>query len=296
MREGRFGFGSALTPTPGERGEPVAPARREFDDGAVAAIADQTTLTYVLHLGRRRRLHVHAAAGPRPCACGSWRRSPTASSGRADCRERNFVRLFPEQRGPPRLAARRAEGPRRRARRRPGGAALGLRLRRGSTAERLASFHRVENTYLSTFQMLGGLGLALGTGAGGGAPAETYWRGGGSLRCSRGRLQARPFRADDVAENALLLAAACCWTGALCALPAIARWSPRAGPPAVRLARGAAGGGRRVGARGLSGATAAALRSPLLSSLREGVKFFGHLRPSRAGICRNPHTERTKDA
>jgi ABC-type lipoprotein release transport system permease subunit len=31
------------------------------------------------------------------------------------------------------------------------------------TAERLAEFHRVENTYLSTFQTLGGLGLLLGT-------------------------------------------------------------------------------------------------------------------------------------
>jgi ABC-type antimicrobial peptide transport system permease subunit len=30
-------------------------------------------------------------------------------------------------------------------------------------AERLASFHQVENTYLSTFQALGGLGLLLGT-------------------------------------------------------------------------------------------------------------------------------------
>jgi len=32
-----------------------------------------------------------------------------------------------------------------------------------STAERLSRFHRVENTYLSTFQTLGGLGLLLGT-------------------------------------------------------------------------------------------------------------------------------------
>ena len=32
-----------------------------------------------------------------------------------------------------------------------------------STAARLASYHRVENTYLSTFQALGGLGLLLGT-------------------------------------------------------------------------------------------------------------------------------------
>jgi ABC-type antimicrobial peptide transport system permease subunit len=32
-----------------------------------------------------------------------------------------------------------------------------------STVERLEAFHRVENTYLSTFQALGGLGLLLGT-------------------------------------------------------------------------------------------------------------------------------------
>ena len=32
-----------------------------------------------------------------------------------------------------------------------------------TTAERLEAFHRVENTYLSTFQALGGLGLLLGT-------------------------------------------------------------------------------------------------------------------------------------
>ena len=32
-----------------------------------------------------------------------------------------------------------------------------------STTDRLENFHRVENTYLSTFQLLGGLGLVLGT-------------------------------------------------------------------------------------------------------------------------------------
>ena len=60
-------------------------------------------------------------------------------------------------------------------RRRPGGRGLrrspprsptvwptrGLRVE--SAGERLAGFHRVENTYLSTFQSLGALGLVLGT-------------------------------------------------------------------------------------------------------------------------------------
>ena len=36
-------------------------------------------------------------------------------------------------------------------------------MRVESTRERLAAFHRVENTYLSTFQSLGALGLVLGT-------------------------------------------------------------------------------------------------------------------------------------
>ena len=36
-------------------------------------------------------------------------------------------------------------------------------MRVESSRERLAGFHRVENTYLSTFQSLGALGLVLGT-------------------------------------------------------------------------------------------------------------------------------------
>ena len=66
-----------------------------------------------------------------------------------------------------------------------------------STAERLAEFHRVENTYLSTFQTLGGLGLLLGTvglaavllrNVAGAAP------GAGAAR--RRRLPARPLLHD----------------------------------------------------------------------------------------------------
>jgi ABC-type antimicrobial peptide transport system permease subunit len=78
--------------------------------------------------------------------------------------EANFLRLFPAQEGYTQLLA---ETP-------PAAdleqtaslledalAAYGADVT--STADRLAEFHRVENTYLSTFQLLGGLGLLLGT-------------------------------------------------------------------------------------------------------------------------------------
>jgi ABC-type antimicrobial peptide transport system permease subunit len=74
-----------------------------------------------------------------------------------------FVRLFPEQDGyrvllvsaePDRVSAVKASIE-------DGLADFGPTTT--GTSERLAQFHRVENTYLSTFQTLGGFGLLLGT-------------------------------------------------------------------------------------------------------------------------------------
>jgi ABC-type antimicrobial peptide transport system permease subunit len=74
-----------------------------------------------------------------------------------------FVRLFPEQPGYRVLLVRGAadQTGRMRAAIEDGLADLGATV--VGTEERLAQFHRVENTYLSTFQTLGGLGLLLGT-------------------------------------------------------------------------------------------------------------------------------------
>jgi ABC-type antimicrobial peptide transport system permease subunit len=77
--------------------------------------------------------------------------------------EANFLKVFPEQEGyrfllveaAPATAAKVAEAFEK------GGADLGADAT--STTARLAEFHRVENTYLSTFRMLGGLGLLVGT-------------------------------------------------------------------------------------------------------------------------------------
>ena len=99
------------------------------------------------------------------------------------------------------------------------------------SAERLSAFHRVENTYLSTFQMLGALGLILGTVG----LATVLLRNVLERRKELALLRAVGYRTSTlalvvVAENALLLAlgVAC---GTLAALVAI-------GPAFV--ARGAA--------------------------------------------------------
>ena len=77
--------------------------------------------------------------------------------------ETRFVRLFPEQEGYRFLLADvpldRAVDTAKAIER--GAGDLGADA--ASTSERLAAFHTVENTYLSTFQTLGGLGLVLGT-------------------------------------------------------------------------------------------------------------------------------------
>ena len=138
-----------------------------------------------------------------------------------------------------------------------------------STTERLAGFHRVEYTYLSTFQMLGGLGLVLGT-LGLGA---VLLRNVLERRREIALLRALGYRQSDlvtivVAENVLLLI---CGLGAgtLGALLAIA---PSLIDRGGRLPSMAVGmllvGVFAMGLVASFGATIAALKAPLLPALK----------------------------
>ena len=138
-----------------------------------------------------------------------------------------------------------------------------------SAPERLAAFHRVNNTYLATFQTLGALGLLLGT-LGLGA---VLLRNVLERRRELALLRAVGYNTRHVSlmvlvENGLLLFGGL-GIGTVCALVAIApAWIERGGQfPVVSL------GGMllAVAAAGLVSslaATAAAVRSPLLASLR----------------------------
>jgi ABC-type antimicrobial peptide transport system permease subunit len=128
-------------------------------DGAVPVITDANSLTYVLHRkvgedfvlsvgGKDVRLRFVATL------------SDSIFQSELLMSETNFLKLFPEQEGysfllgenVPESAAKKVEA-----------ALLDYDADATSVAARLADYHRVENTYLSTFQMLGGLGLLLGT-------------------------------------------------------------------------------------------------------------------------------------
>ena len=229
-------------------------------DGAIPAMADANSMTYVLHL---KPGEVFVLNGARFRIVEALQDSIFQSELLIS--EENFLRLYPEVEGfrffllkAPREAVPALE---------EALSDYGFDIQ--SVAARLASFHRVENTYLATFRALGGLGLILGTIG----LAAILLRNVLERRQELALLRAVGYRprhvaAMVIAENLLLL-----WlglgTGTSCALlgiaPAIAS---RGGHlPLVSIGTLLAA----VLATGILAslaATGAALRSPLLAGLR----------------------------
>jgi len=265
LQENRFTFQSSIDPN---EKNPWLLLNREFSDGAIPVITDANSLTYVLHLKvgddlvlesspQSLRLRIVAAL------------SDSIFQSELLMSDKNFVRLFPEEQGyrfflldtPVNNSSTVA-------------ATLEDRLSdfgfdAQSTADRLLNFHRVENTYLSTFQLLGGLGLVLGTLG----MAAVLLRNVFERRKELALLRAVGYNSSHftvmvISENVLML---CCGLaiGFVCAVLAIGPvFFERGGRlPNVSL-------GLLLLAVLVSGAlaslvaTLAALRSPLLPSLR----------------------------
>jgi ABC-type lipoprotein release transport system permease subunit len=184
-------------------------------------IADANSMTYVLHRRLGEDIVIPGPGGPLRLRIVAALRD-SIFQGELLMSQANFLKLFPEQEGY-RFLLVEATPDRMEATQRAIEEALadfGADAR--SAAERLAEFHRVENTYLSTFQMLGGLGLLLGT-AGLGA---VLMRNMLERRRELAMLRALGYKhlhflGMVVAENALILTCGVI-TGAGCALLAIA--------------------------------------------------------------------------
>ncbi|MDX6611850.1 MAG: putative transport system permease protein [Blastocatellia bacterium] len=272
IRDNRFVFQDSLAASSEEKENPWLLLNRVFPDGAVPVIADGNSMTYVLHLKLGEDLVLQAGDHPlRLRLVGALADSIFQSE--LIMGEQNFLRLFPDQEGyrfflidTPQLVSP-AETT----------ALAGLLEDRLSdfgfdvmpAAERLANFHRVENTYLSTFQMLGGLGLVLGTLG----MAVVLLRNVLERRRELALLRAVGYNSSHfslmvIAENAFLLVCGLV-TGAVCALLAIAPvfFSRAAHLPSISL-------GMLLLAVLISGLTAsivatwAALKSPLIPALR----------------------------
>jgi ABC-type antimicrobial peptide transport system permease subunit len=269
IESNRFVFQSSLAASNEEKQNPWLLLNRDFSDGALPVIADANSMTYVLHLKLGDDLVLNRPVGPlRLRLVGAL--ADSIFQGGLVMAEKQFLRVFPEQQGyrfflidTPATAPAAAIA-----------ATLEDRLSDFGfdvvpTVERLANFHRVENTYLSTFQMLGGLGLVLGTLG----MAAVLLRNVLERRRELALLRAVGYDSSHftlmvVAENLLLLICGLA-TGAACALLAIAP---------VFFARGGRLPHLSLGflllAVLVSGLTAslvatwAALRSPLLPALR----------------------------
>jgi ABC-type lipoprotein release transport system permease subunit len=155
--EGRFTFAGADQASPWTRLDtPLA-------DGEVPAIADQTTLTYVFHLGVGD-VFEFAPDGVTPVRFRIVAAlSDSLLQSELIISDAHFVRLFPRHEG---YRVWLVEAPAERAS--EVAALLEDRLADFGvdvvdTRARLDGYHRVENTYLATFQALGALGLLLGT-------------------------------------------------------------------------------------------------------------------------------------
>lgn len=272
VRAGRFAFQRSSAESSAERANPWLLLEREIADGIVPVIADANSLTYVLHLsigddfvlerpgGSPIRLRVVAAL------------RDSVLQGELVMAEAQFTRVFPGIAGYRVFLIDAPDAP-------EDGvgditAILEQRLAdygfdATSPAERLQAFHRVENTYLSTFQTLGALGLLLGTAG----LAIVLWRNVLERRRDLALLRAVGYASSYLtlvvlAENVLLLAAGLA-AGVLCAALAIAPALSERGGHLPSLSVGVLL--LAVLATGLTAsivATLTALRAPLLASLR----------------------------
>ena len=269
LHEGRFVFHSSLAVTEAERANPWLLLERTEPDGAVPVIADANSMTYVLH--RRLGDEIVIERGDRPIRLrlvAALRDSIFQSE--LIMAERRFLELFPEEEGYRFLLVETTPEGVADVTEQIESALSDLGADATGTAERLAEFHRVENTYLSTFQTLGGLGLLLGTVG----LATVLLRNALERRHELALLGAvgyreRHFVLMAAAENAVLLAGGLA-AGALCAAVAIA--------PAVAERGGrlplTSGGALLLFAVFVTGllsslvATRAATQTPLLDALR----------------------------
>jgi putative ABC transport system permease protein len=196
--------------------------QQNFEPGVVPAFGDYNSVLWILHLGLNKDLVINDSSG-KPLRLrfvgllkGSIFQSEILIS------EKNFLRYFPNESGysyflidaPPDQAQRIS------TELEDAFADYGFDAK--STGEIIKNYHAVENTYLSTFQTLGGLGLLLGTTGLGIILVRNVIERRGELATMRAFGYQRKFLALMVlAENAFLLCIGIL-TGALTALITVA--------------------------------------------------------------------------
>jgi hypothetical protein len=269
---GGFLFADSEARTPEHRANPWLLLREPPRDGAVPVIGEQNTVTWMLKKKLGDVIDVpgetDANGGPLRLRIVALLKNSVFQDGLLMA-ENRFLGLFPGHQGYNLLLIdTRQETPDRvRSLLQTALADRGIEVT--STAERLEAFLAVENTYLSTFQVLGGLGLLLGALGLTVVLLRGVWERRGELAL----LRALGYRHGALgwlvlAENAFLLVLGLA-AGSLAALAAVAphlvsgqgsiSWPALLGMLGLVLAVGLVAG---------AGAVAATLRAPLVPALR----------------------------
>jgi putative ABC transport system permease protein len=158
----RFSFSASLATSTEDRENPWRLLEHAGSDDAIPVIADITSMNYVLHRSLGDEVVIRREGRPVRLRIVAALRDSVFQSELL-MSETNFRRLFPEREGYQVLLVDTPDGRL---------AEISDAIENGltdfgadavPTAQRLAEFHQVENTYLSTFQTLGGLGLLIGT-------------------------------------------------------------------------------------------------------------------------------------
>jgi len=162
IRRGGFRFASSLAATEQERRNPWTLLEKDWPDGVVPAIGDESTVTWSLRLGVGKEFVLTNAAG-RPTSLrivGTL--SGSVLQGELIVSEAQFIRLFPSIGGYGLFLIETPQAEAQALRRSLESDMSGFGLEVASTGDRLRDYLAIENTYLTVFQTLGGLGIILG--------------------------------------------------------------------------------------------------------------------------------------
>jgi ABC-type antimicrobial peptide transport system permease subunit len=268
-RGGRFVFAATLARDDAERANPWLLLNRDASGDAIPAILDATSLAYVFHKSLGDEIAIERTGAPPVRLRVVATLSHSIFQSDVIIADQHFVRLFPENEGA-RVWLVSAPSAREQALTRMFEERLSdFGVEVSATADRLRAYQRVENTYLSTFQALGALGLVLGTLGLGAVLLRNILERQREIAL----LRAVGYRRGDVrwlivSETALLVSLGLL-LGIVCALvavqPALARQGGSAPVALIGIVVAA------VAAAGLLSslvAAAVALRLPLLASLK----------------------------
>ncbi len=160
---GGFGFAKSTADTKEDQGNPWRLLSSRLPDGAIPVIGDMNAVQYQLKSGLGKDLLITDEKGNPVTLRFVALMSRSVLQNEVVIGEDHFIELFPSTSGYRFFLFESAQEKLEQL----GGmlekelATSGLDV--ASTRERLAEYHAIENTYLSTFQLLGGLGLLLGT-------------------------------------------------------------------------------------------------------------------------------------